>query len=103
MISFKKIIFIFPISILLIFFEIQAQKLNKAPQSFPNNSLSVPQGEASESAPGFDRNNPQAKGVILSFKHWPLDKGQSEWVIKKLTENGLKKKSEYPIFKAWVF
>ena len=52
--------------------------------------------------PKFDRNNPQAIGLILAFHHWPKDK-EKTIILKKLTEAGLKKKSEYKRDKTWVF
>ena len=54
-------------------------------------------------APSSGNDNPQAKGIILVFKVWPLEKENQTSLLEELTKVGLKKKSEFERFKAWVF
>ena len=100
---FKKFIFVFLLCSTLLFFWIKAQKMYTTSQFLSKNPMSAPQREmAAKSDPVFDRDNPQAKGVILSFKRWP-NQEETATILKKLTEKGLKKKSELPRFKVWIF
>ena len=57
---------------------------------------------ATDYPPNFDENNPQAKGVILSFHQWPsvLEK---ELIINHLKTKNLIKKAEIKRFKVWIF
>ena len=101
---YKKVIFISLTGILFLAFGISAYKMYLSSQPLSENSIvSNSQTEAPESFPVFDRDNSQAKGVILTFKHWPLNQKEKELVLKKLSATDLKKESEYPRFKSWVF
>ena len=64
-------------------------------------SQSESQSETSAAASGND--DSQAKGLILAFKVWPPEKKNKTSLLEKLTKAGLKKKSEFERFKAWVF
>ena len=52
--------------------------------------------------PAFDRENPQAGGIILSFHHWP-DEKETAAILHKTTAAGLNKTKEIERFKIWVF
>ncbi len=52
--------------------------------------------------PVFDRENPKAGGIILSFHHWP-DEKEAAALLQKTTAAGLNKTEEFERFKAWVF
>ncbi|MCY4389538.1 MAG: hypothetical protein OXC18_20775 [Desulfurellaceae bacterium] len=52
--------------------------------------------------PVFDRDNPKAGGIILSFHHWP-DEKEAAAILRKTTAAGLNKTKEFERFKAWVF
>lgn len=52
--------------------------------------------------PVFDRDNPKAGGIILSFHHWP-DEEEATEILQKTTAVGLNKTREIERFKAWVF
>ena len=52
--------------------------------------------------PAFDRENPQAHGIILTFHRWP-DEKETTIIFQKTTDAGLKKTEEFERFKAWVF
>lgn len=52
--------------------------------------------------PAFDRENPQAGGIILSFHHWP-DEEEAAALLQKTTAAGLNKTEKIERFKIWVF
>ncbi len=52
--------------------------------------------------PAFDRENPQASGIILSFHHWP-DEDETATLFQKTTAAALNKTKEIERFKIWVF
>ena len=52
--------------------------------------------------PTFDRENPRASGIILTFHRWP-DEQETAIILQKTTGAGLKKTKELERFKAWVF
>ena len=52
--------------------------------------------------PAFDRENPQAGGIILSFHRWP-DKKETAAILQKITAAALNKTKEIERFKIWVF
>ena len=56
----------------------------------------------SEYPPTFDKNNPQAKGVILSFHRWP-NINEKASLLAQLEKEDLKLKTEIRRFKTWVF
>lgn len=56
-----------------------------------------------ESVFELNKKEPQAIGLILAFKHWPLKAGEKKLIRKKTKKAGLKKKSELERFKTWVF
>ena len=61
------------------------------------------QQEIPESVFKLNKKEPQAKGIILAFKHWPLKKEEKELIREKTAKVGLKEKSEMERFKTWVF
>ena len=76
-------------------------EVNTLPSS--SNPISATQMEKKlEPVPDFDRENPQTKGVIVYFHHWPNEK-ETELLLKKTTKFGLKKTREIKMFKALVF
>ena len=74
----------------------------KSTSKDPAKSLKTSPKEPAESIPAFNKDNPQAKGVILSFHRWP-DEKEKALLFKKLTKAGLKKKLEIKRFKIWIF
>jgi len=52
--------------------------------------------------PKFDPKNPKARGIILSFHHWP-DEEEAAALLQKTTAAGLNKTVEFERFKTWVF
>ena len=52
--------------------------------------------------PEFDPENPIAKGIILSFHHWP-DEEEASALLQKTTAAGLNKTKEFERFKVWIF
>ena len=52
--------------------------------------------------PVFDRENPKAGGIILSFHSWP-DEKEAAALLQKTTAAGLNKMRKIERFKAWVF
>jgi hypothetical protein len=58
----------------------------------------VPLGDV----PAFDREKPQANGIILTFHRWP-NKKETAVILQKTTGAGLQKTEEFERFKAWVF
>ena len=52
--------------------------------------------------PKFDPKNPKARGIILSFHHWP-DEEEAAEILQKTTASGLNKMREIERFKTWVF
>ena len=52
--------------------------------------------------PKFDPENPKARGIILSFHHWP-DEEEAAEILQKTTAAGLNKMREIERFKTWVF
>ena len=101
---YKKIVFISLTGILFLAFGIPVYKKYTSSQILPENAV-VPnsQTETPDAFPVFDKDNPQAEGVILAFKHWPLSQEETELVFKELTERGLKKKSESSRSKMLIF
>ena len=65
-----------------------------------NSALDI-SADQPQSVPKFDHNNPQAKGVILSFQRWPNEQ-ERKLLIKKIQAMGLKKTKEIELFKSWV-
>ena len=63
---------------------------------------SVAQQIATDYPPDFDENNPQAKGILLSFHRWPhtLEK---KLIINHLEKEGLVKKAKIERFKILFF
>ena len=61
------------------------------------------QEEIPESIFDLNKKEPQAKGLILAFKSWPLKEKEKALILKKTNKAGLKKKSELERFKTWVF
>ena len=68
----------------------------------PSTSQTDLKSEKEVPVPEFNKDNPQAKGVILAFHRWP-DEKEKALIVKKLTKAGLKKKEEFQRFKSWVF
>ena len=64
-------------------------------------STSDAQEDQLKSVPKFDKNNPQAKGVILSFHRLPNEQ-EEKLLLKKTQAMGLKKTKEIEDFKSWV-
>ncbi len=56
-----------------------------------------------QSVPPFDRKNPKAKGVIITFNEFPPDKTKIKPLLKKLKKERLRLKDRFPFFKNWVF
>lgn len=52
--------------------------------------------------PEFDPENPIARGIILSFHHWP-DEEEAVALLQKTTAADLNKTREIERFKVWVF
>ena len=52
--------------------------------------------------PMFDRENPQASGIILSFHRWP-DEKETAAILQKTTAVALNKTKKIERFKVWVF
>ena len=52
--------------------------------------------------PEFDPKNPKARGMILSFHHWP-DEEEAAAILQKTTAAGLNKTKKIERFKVWVF
>ena len=77
-------------------------KIQKSASKNPVKPLKTSPKEPPESIPAFDKDNPQAKGVILSFHRWPNEE-EKALLLKKLTKAGLKKKLEIKRFKTWIF
>jgi hypothetical protein len=50
----------------------------------------------------FDRENPKAAGLILSFHYWP-DEDETAPLLQKTAAVGLNKTKEIERFKIWVF
>ena len=78
------------------------RKIFAASSSRNNPVPAVPETIEPEAPPTFDLENPQAKGIILSFYHWP-DEEEKTLILEKTTAAGLKKTIELTRFKSWIF
>ena len=58
--------------------------------------------EDAETLPPYDMENPQAKGIILTFGQWPETKERT-LILDKTTSAGLTMAIELTRFKTWVF
>ena len=67
-----------------------------------SNSSSVTQKIAVDYPPKFDKSNPQARGVVLTFHNWP-NAEKKNLITKHFGNAGLIKKKEIKRFKVWVF
>ena len=56
-----------------------------------------------ESVSDCDADHPQAKGVILFFKSWPLNEQEEALLIKKMEKMGLERIKDNERFKARVY
>ena len=45
----------------------------------------------------------QAKGITLGFETWPPGTEETEPLVRKLRNAGLKARRAHPLFKSWVF
>ena len=71
---------------------------------FPKNlKKSINIRSKKQSIPPFDRKNPKAKGVIITFNKFPPDKIKIKPLLKKLKKERLRLKDQFPFFKSWVF
>ena len=52
-----------------------------------------------------DVQNPQAKGIILKFKHWPLEPYEIDIILIRTESFNLTEgeESQLPFFKTWIF
>ena len=78
------------------------KKVSESVSKKPAKLLKGSQKGTPENIPDFDKDNPQAKGIILTFHRWP-NKEESALVLEEMTKAGLKKKSEFKRFQNWVF
>lgn len=56
-----------------------------------------------ENLPKFDKDNPQAKGVFVFFKHWPLKHKQTNLILQTAKEKGFKIKKKSHLLEYWMF
>lgn len=79
-------------------------KLRKKSEHFPKN-LKKPIDIRSnkKSTPSFDRKNPKAKGIIITFNQFPPNQKKIKPLLRKLKKEGLKLKSQFPFLESWVF
>ena len=93
--NFIKFILVFSLTVCPFFYGV-AFSMEKA-SSFQN-----AQKIKLDVIPDFDKKNPQAKGVILSFDHWPNIKDK-ELIIEHFKKAGLTKKAQIERFKVLAF
>lgn len=68
----------------------------------PAEGEAIPAEIAPEPVLVFDRNNPQAKGIILAFHHWPNTQ-EEQIILHETAAAGLKKTKALSRFKVWLF
>ena len=84
-----------------------AEVVSQAPETQAKPSTKLVQTSESKAIegkidPSLNKGEPQARGLVLAFKSWPEGKEKTA-LLEKLQKAGLKKKSEYEMFKTWVF